>query len=69
MNACLQLARDLRDNKSHAVVFFGLKDSDSCIRANGFNFRVVFESHFPEGYFSDDLSIKGLWGTWRKLRA
>jgi zeaxanthin glucosyltransferase len=68
MNACLQLARNLR-NRRHEVVFFGLKDSDSYIRANGFDFRAMFESHFPEGYFSDDLSVKGLWAAWQQFRS
>lgn len=67
MNACLKLAGDLRD-RGHHVTYFGLKDSETYIRANGFDFMAVFESHFSEGYFSDDLGTKGLMETWRKFQ-
>lgn len=68
MNACLKSAADLRE-RGHDVAYFGLKDSESYIRANGFDFTPVFEAHFPKGYFSDDLSSKGFWERWRTFRA
>ncbi|PPC90505.1 MAG: hypothetical protein CTY34_07485 [Methylobacter sp.] len=68
MNASLNLATDLR-NRGHDVVYFGLKDSEAYIQANGFDFIPVFESHFAQGYFSDDLGVKGLQDAWRKFQA
>lgn len=67
MNARLKLAMDLREG-GHDVAYFGLKDSASYIRANGFAFTPVFETHFPKDYFSDDLRSKGFWGTWQQVR-
>ncbi|MGH8611528.1 MAG: nucleotide disphospho-sugar-binding domain-containing protein [Gammaproteobacteria bacterium] len=66
MNACLKLAADLRE-RGHEVAYFGLKDSETYIRANGFAFTPVFEEHFPKGYFSDDLRQEGLFAGLRKI--
>lgn len=61
MNASLRLAEVLRE-RGHDITYLGLKDSENYIRNNGFQFISVFETYFPTGFFSDDLSQKGLIG-------
>jgi zeaxanthin glucosyltransferase len=68
MNACLQLAMDLKD-QGHEVFYLGLSDSKNHIEANGFEFHAVFERHFPAGYFQEDISRKSLADTLRTLLA
>lgn len=68
MNACLQLARDLK-GRGHDVVYLGLVDSRDYIETNGFDFYAVFEKHFPHAYFQQDISRKGLITTIRSYIA
>ncbi|QBR71361.1 hypothetical protein CU048_08795 [Beijerinckiaceae bacterium] len=47
INASLQLANDLK-TRGHQVTYVGLADSEELIKANGFDFVTLFESHFPK---------------------
>lgn len=47
LNASLQLATDLKE-RGHKITYAGLEDSEALIRANGFDFIVLFQQHFPK---------------------
>lgn len=52
LNASLQLANDLKE-RGHKITYAGLEDSEALIRANGFEFVVLFRQHFPKTSISE----------------
>lgn len=57
--ASLGFANSLRE-KGHRISYLGMADSEATIRANGFDFSTVFQTHFPKGFFTENQVFSNL---------